>query len=492
MTDSHGFDLLAVEAFTWPPHLETACEICLGEAERGRRVGFVFLDVDNLDEFPGGTIFCRAIHRLLRGARRKRVEAIEAILRSHGVTVIPTPDPTESRTELTSREAGIDSAAALREFRPEGAALGLGVLSSVIFHAGDIDPDISAHRRLIDRLLIAAQRSFRLTRRLLAEQRPADVLVFNGRFACAKGIAEAARLGGARVLYHEVGATPDRYYLADRTTHSASNARAMLREAWDRAGEDRETVAATFFAPGRGGARLLEQRHANPQRPGVALATAGRRRVVYYASSIDEFAAVDDGLGDGVFASQRAAVEWLVAWVRSRPDTELVIRVHPRMRRLSPRERAWWQSLAGDNVTTLPAEHPADSYALAASADRVVVYHSSLAPEATWLGKVAILVGDASYRGLDCVYEPGTVAELEALLDDATLPPKPRANCLPFGYDRMRRGTPFRFYEPTSFRTGRFFGVPVPTKPSPLIRVAAKALAVLDTLARRLRHGFSG
>ncbi len=491
MSEDRGFDLLAVEVFTWSPHLETACEICLREAKQGRRVGFVFLDVENLDEYPGATVAARWIYALLRSSRQAKRRMIESVLRLHGVTVLPALRAAVSPPGLSSREAGIHSAAALRLYQNNGAALGIGTLSSLIYHLGDIDPDLPSHRDLVDRLLRAARDSFELTRRLIGTHRPAAVLLFNGRFAAPKGIAEAARLSGVTAVYHEVGGAPDRYYCSDRSVHSSSHARAMLREAWEQAGSEREAIAARYFSPGRSGAVLLETTFHNPQERGRSLASTGRRRIVYYASSIDEYAAVEEGLDEGVFASQRDAVEWLVAWVQARPDHELIIRIHPRMRNLTPRERRWWMSQAGENVTTLPAEHPADSFALAASADRVVCYHSSLGADATYRGKVSILVGDASYRGLDCVYEPGSVEELARMLQDTALPPKPPENCLPFGYRQMTLGTPYRFYQPTAFRQGRFFGTPVPTRPSLPVRAVCKCLSSVDSIVGLVRRGFA-
>jgi hypothetical protein len=392
---------------------------------------------------------------------------------------------------MSYREFGVDSTSRLRELRIEGAALGLGVLSSLISHTGDLDPDINSHRILTDHLLNISYQCFKLTSRLIDEYRPYRVLVFNGRFACSKGIVEAGKRSGVKILYHEVGGTQNRYSLSDQSPHSSNNERAMLKEAWASAGEDRETVAAMYYSPKRGGVRLLEARHLNSQKPGTSLPNFGRRRIVYYSSSIDEYAAVEDGYANCVFPSQREAVQWLVDWILDKPDMELIIRIHPRMTRMAVRERQWWTSLAGNNVIILLADHPADSYALAKSADRVVCFHSSMGPEATFIGNISILVGDASYRGLDCVHEPRSIEELDQMLQDDQLPPKLPINCLPFGYYRMTCGTHFRYYQPTSFRQGTFFGEPVLTKPSLSVRSVAKCLSIADALVLGYRRSLA-
>ncbi len=483
MNNDGGLDLLAVESFTW--HLEIACEICLREAAAGRRVGFAFLDVINVDEFPLDTLFAAQVYAARHSIRLAKVRAIEQILRSRGVTVI-TAGSAPPGARLSCAGTGTESIAALRDLRVGGAAIGLGVVSSLIRYSADIDPDFGANRALIDRMLTSAYQVFHLTRQLIDHYRPTAILVFNGRLACTKAVSEAARIAGVESFYYEVGGAYDRYYFSSRPPQSSENARELLRRAWAGAGVDRVSVAEQYFARGRGGAPLRETAFVAEQLPGRSVAPTGRRRIVYYVSSIDEYVAVEEGVEHVLFDSQRAAVRWLIGWVGSRPDTELVIRVHPRMRRLSLKERDWWASLAAANVIVLPAESPVDSYALADSADRVLCYHSSMCVEATYLEKVAILLGDASYRGLDCVYEPDSLGALVQLLEDNAVPPKPREHCLPFGYYRMRRGEEFKFFRPTECGGGDFFGVPVASgKMSLTGRVRNKVLWILLPVLQR-------
>jgi len=482
-----AFDFLAVEAYSWSPNLETACEICLCQAEKGLRVGFAFLDILNLDEYHQWGTSAKTVAKILRQYRLLKVKLIAKILRSRGVHVFRLSDRDVSTLRLTCEQAHVKSVEDLRNLRLGEANIGLGVLSSLIFHCQSVNPDLTAYRELTDTLLTCALRAYRLTTDLIVKTRPQTILVFNGRFAAAKAIVEAARQQKVDVLYHEVGSTKERYYLSSKTCHSATNARLLLQEDWRNGGPDRESIAERFFAPSRQRLGLLEGRYDNGQKRNKVLPPTGRRRFVYYASSVDEFAAVEDGYDTFLFATQREAVQWLVDWVRAHPDTELVIRLHPRMRNLSAQEREWWLSFSGGNILTIPGEHPCDSYALAESADRVVTFHSSLGPEATYLGRVSILVGDAKYRGLDCVYEPLTVEELDSILSDPSLPPKPRQNCLPFGYGRIMGGTPYRFYKARTFSDGSFFGKAYPPLPSRLEIRARKMIGFAKGFIDRVR-----
>lgn len=485
MRTAEGLDLLAVEVTSWKPHLETAVEVCLREHSLGRRTGFAFLDIDNVDEWPNAerTPMTPFIDSVRRGGRWRRVRYLTNLLRSKNVPahIVAPSEP----LRLSSAAEGIDSAETLRGFTYRGADLGLGALSSLIRITGDLDPEIDRHRYLVDRLLNSACESFDLTTSLIEHHCPTKVLVFNGRFATPRGIAEAARLRGVDVLYHEVSSTPDRYYLSHRPPQSAEHSRELLRQGWRRAGSDRESVGARFFAPARGGAILPSQHYLAGQVAGQGIPRAGRFRIVYYASSIDEFASIDDGVEHTVFESQRAAVEWLCSWVRGRPDAELILRLHPKMRSMSERELRWWRSFDSNNIRVLEPDSAVDSYALAGTADRVVCYHSSMGVEATYLGRVSILVGDADYRGLDCVYEPRSTEELESLLEYGDVSAKPARNCLPYGFDRMTRGTKYLFYQPESYTEGRFFGRRIPAS-SVWVRARIKALKIVDRVVSPL------
>ena len=55
------------------------------------------------------------------------------------------------------------------------AALGVGVVSSLVSFLMDTAPDVASHRNLVDRLLVSAQRAFTATRQLIGELRPEAV-----------------------------------------------------------------------------------------------------------------------------------------------------------------------------------------------------------------------------------------------------------------------------------------------------------------------------
>jgi len=450
-------DLLAIEAFSWTPHLETAAEICVTEAQAGRSVGFAFVPLDNPDERR--QLWRRAL-TLVAGPRHK-VARLAPLLQAQGVTPI-----TPSRLPAAARRAVNDFATQhvgtiddLRRLSYKGGSLGLGVASSLISRTGDPAPDVARFETLVARYLRASALVFESACALIARHQPQAVLVFNGRFACSKGIAEAARHLKVRCLFHERGATFQRYMVYDAPIHGIDDERQRILDVWASAPRDREDVGRAFFKLRRQGEGIGWMSYTGDQRAGVVPARRKPRRYVYFHSNDDELALVEDVVPHSCFESQRHAIEFLVRWVGRQLDAELIIRLHPSLQAKSDAEQTYWRTVAGANAAVELPGSQTDSYALAESADVVLTYGSTMGVEAAFLGKPVILLCDASYGGLGCVYEPATAEELLGLLNQPMLPPKPAERCLPYGYYALTYGTPYRFYQPTSLFSGSFMGV---------------------------------
>ena len=451
-------DLLAIETFPWTPHLETAAEVCITEAEVGRSVGFAFIHVDNPD------LGEPSLRGRIRGENPKnKVARLMRLLRSQGVTSIETPElPAATRrlarefaTQHIVRIATIDD---VRRLLYKDAPLGIGIASSLIHHTQDPLPDVTRLRGLIARYLSASATVFESAFALIREYRPKTVLAFNGRFACTKPIVEAARQLEAECLLHERGATVERYIVRRGSLHDFALDRRCIAEMWAQAPAERAEVGRSFFARRRQGDGIGWQSFTGRQRQGFVSPRRHSRRIVYFSSCNDEYASVD-ARPDTCFDSQRHAIEFLVEWTRDQPDAELVIRLHPNLQGKPDSDPRYWESLREQNVIIEGPESETDSYALAESADLVVTYGSTMGVEAAFLGKPVLLLCDSRYSGLDIVYEPKTPEEVVALLCQSALPPKPIENCLPYGYYALTFGTPYRFYQPKSLFEGSLMGI---------------------------------
>ena len=483
-----AMDLLAIESFSWTPHLETAADICAKQAQAGHSVGFAFVDVDNPDEDTE-----RSALRFLGCRPANKVAHLTRLLEPLGVTRVGSPMLAPAAYMEVARFANprIASVDELRRLSYKGAHLGLGVASSLVSYTEQSSPDIARSRKLVERYLLASALVFEAAHYLIKQWRPRSILVFNGRFACSKPITEAARQLGVGCLFYERGATFQHYSIQHRPIHDRSYRRECIAVAWDNAPVGRENIGRSFFTRRRRGDGIGWVSYTGNQTSGLVPPRRRTRRLVYFASSDYEFAEVDDTIRHTCCSSQSDAIERLVEWTRSHADTELIIRLHPRMHRISRRERRFWRQLNSANVFVDAPLSETDSYALAESADVVLTYGSTMGVEAAFLGKTVIALCDCDYTGFDCVYEPATVGELSDLLGQTQLPPKASERCLPFGYYFLTFGTLYRFYQPTSLFEGTFMGAKLTRDSEFVRRIRASGVgttvARLRAIARRLR-----
>ncbi len=133
--------MLAIETYSWTPHLETSGEACIKKVRSGKAAGFVFIDVDNSDnEIPPRV-------EMVGGRRMRRVAALELLISRHGVALF--------RASALD-QAGLDAAEAFAGKSPrdmdelsvltyQGAALGSGVASSPISRIRDPELDLIEH-----------------------------------------------------------------------------------------------------------------------------------------------------------------------------------------------------------------------------------------------------------------------------------------------------------------------------------------------------------
>jgi hypothetical protein len=308
---------------------------------------------------------------------------------------------------------------------------------------------------------------------MIRQHRPKAVLVFNGRFACTRAVCEAARQVEVKCLFHERGATLERYAIFEKQFNDLEYWCQCIRDAWDQASSDRGEIGRSFFTRRRNGDGIDWTSFTVGQKRGLVPVRGAGRRLVYYSASGDEGVYESRFMARRLFESQRAAVLFLIDWVGRQDNVELVIRVHPRVQELSARERNWWDSLKGKNVRLEAARSRTDSYALAESADLVLTYSSTMGVESSFLGKPVILLGDSTYRGFDCVYEPDTFEQLQTLLAQTALPPMPPETCIPYGYFHLTFGHSYQFYQPTDLFEGSFMGVVLSEKPELLRRFLA-------------------
>ncbi|WNC52878.1 MULTISPECIES: hypothetical protein [unclassified Thermosynechococcus] len=446
-------DVLIIETFAYCPHLETAGEIAIKYRKEGVRAGIVFIDVDNPDDYIPKRVF------VISRSRRNRVEALFRILSKFGINcLVKTPD--QSLVDLLFEKIkdqirSCNNVDCLRKIELNNIKIGMGVASSYVSYMKDIEPDID--KALIERYFKSAIATYVEVEKLIQYFKPSQVVTYNGRFACSKPIIYLCKKYSIPVFYHERGATKERYYLSDKPPHDFKAIRASIKKMWELSqDQNKEEIAESYFLRKIKGEGIGWVSFTEKQIKGMVPEKSKKYRWTYYSSSDDEYIYVEDSIEHPIFKSQIEAIRWLINYAAQLDDVELVIRVHPHKEQKSQRLRNFWNNLGGKNVSVIPSHSPIDSYALAKNSDLIIVYSSTMGVEAAYLGKPVITIGDATYKGLDCTYEPSSLQELKDYLSLKKLEPKEAKNSLPFGYYYMLYGNLFSYYKPYSLFQGKF------------------------------------
>ena len=450
-------DILIIESFSWNPHIETAGEIAIIKTSEGLKTGFYFIDVDNPDD-------CRFTHinwfkKRFFIKKRKRIAQLQNILERFGVIFFSENPLFEGVTlEIDSFSQNFPTTLEkLKEYKYKNAELGLATVSSLITKTGALNPDPNQYLTLIKRYLYSSATVYERSLLLLSTCKPSKIISFNGRFACAKAIFEAAKHLHIDIEYHERGATQNQYEVFQKQPHDFNYIRHQIKRYWQLADVGKEEIAHNFYKRRRQGDGIGWKSFIQHQQKGlVPKPLVKYRQIVYCSSSDDEFAAVGDLVQNPLFQSQRDAIQFLINWVIKQDSCHLTIRVHPHLQQKSIIDRKWWNSLEGKNVSVITSDSEVDSYALIESADIVLVYNSTIGVEATYWGKPSILLGDSLFSGLGCVYEPKCHTELSTLLGQHKLTTLPQERCLPYGYYFLCRGITYKYYKPEGLFSGTF------------------------------------
>lgn len=322
------------------------------------------------------------------------------------------------------------------EFRSanfRGLPLGEWVLSSVVSYFRKHPPDLE------DARVAAVYRGFLYSAAIVAsgltrylDGSPVDAaLLFNGRQSITRVAFELFRQRNIRVLTHE-RAEYERGHI-----NVKSNAHCMSPEPfkdfwqhWAQVPLGRDELDATlqWLIRRRYGANLAWIPFNTPShqrssiRKKLGLPSNGRLWALF-TSSMDEVAA--DPVMQGPYESQ---IEWLndvIAWIRSRPDIQLIIKIHPNLGgnryigkatdELQVYERMKLRLPA--NVRIVTPEQQLSAYELAEDADIGLTFGSIMGLEMAMLGKPVVLASRALYENGEQVLTVRRKSDLVPILE---------------------------------------------------------------------------
>lgn len=357
----------------------------------------------------------------------------------------------------------------LRCWEFEGMDLGISILSSLISQTRDAEPDLVKYRKLLNQVATSCIKTLKSFQYWCNKYKPDKVYFVNGRTALTRPMLRYCQKMGIEFRTHERGGNENVKSYSIHTTflHDLESYNELIEKHWQASAlseNEKIEIAETFFERLRSGKKQwiafndLMQKGLLPQ--GF---DANRINVVYYTSSITEFAAIDSNKNaETLFPNQYESVRFIANKLAEKPNVSFYLRLHPNTKKAFPKEYSRWLAFVkdmGDKIKWIDGDSGIDSYELMHMANVIIVSYSTIGIEAPIYNKPVIAVQNARYHKLGSTYFPKSHDELSTWLLDDCLKPLPKIGSYKFAYFQMTWGIPFKYYEPTSRFMGIYRGV---------------------------------
>lgn len=350
------------------------------------------------------------------------------------------------RNEVASLQFSYNNVNDIKQLNYKGINIGYGVISGYITCSRNMNPQIDAESKaFFDENLKNAVLTIIAVRKMIEQQRPDHIYLYNGRFADSRPIWEIAQQENIPYTTLEAIYGVNRNFRAkfeNSTSFSIDKNRELINQFWNKPGIDKEQkikIGSSFF-----------ERRRNAQYCGDKIYTAGQQQgllpnhwdsskhnLVIFNSSEDEFAAIGDEYEQkALFKSQLDGLIYIKDLLRERDDIQVTLRIHPNLNGIPYSYATDLYRLRGDRFDIIESGSPVSTYSLIDAADTVIVFGSTAGVESVFWGKPTILLAGALYYHLDICYIPSSPAELNSLLT-RKLEPKDREGAIRYGYFLM-------------------------------------------------------
>jgi len=277
------------------------------------------------------------------------------------------------------------------------------------------------------------------------------VYVVNGRFvrnATVKGYFDDQ---GITTKVIEFGSGRNRLKICSLGAQSIEEHESMTINSWESADlEVREEIARAFFVARRKKDPISGISWTAGMTPNfIPKLGVKKKTCVFYATSQIEFAGNALENSDIEFKSQDDALLAILELLDDK-DWQILLRKHPKARDhsgWSDSEDQLEKSINSSKLTIIEADSPVDSYALAARADLVVTYGSSIGPEIVYAELAPVIsLCNTNWKFCSPDRHATNRKELKELLEKE-LPIIDGKEVLPWGYFAATSGDLFKYFE---------------------------------------------
>lgn len=456
--------VLIFEIWHVSPQLETGLELAELRAEQGDEVHYVHIG----GSLPYVEWYSRVNKGITKALYKKSVHyKIDKAKRLISTAITVSTDLLLTKKEIDSLDESLvfSDIEQLKAYTWQGIDIGLAAASSHISVKNNLAPDTIKDADEINDIIWASKIVAKSFERWLQKVKPDLVFFRNGRVATYRPILRICQQRGQQFLVHDRGSDKYHYTLGPNYRHDWEMRKDELDEHWKRSNlseVEKKEIGKQFFEERKARKNDDHIIFAKGQDKGLLPASwsDNNYNVVYFNSSISEYAAVGDEVNPNIlFGSQEESVVHIGDTLSARPSTKFYLRLHPNLLNQSDQEKRIWYNLKSPDVEIIPPESPIDTYTLIEKADLVVCYLSTVGVEAAYQGTPTIVLSRALYERLDVTYRPTTIQELDRLLLSESLPPKPSERALEYGYYMKTHGIKHQYYEPIDHRNGLYKGV---------------------------------
>jgi len=339
----------------------------------------------------------------------------------------------------------ISNIISLKNLMYEGFDIGVPVASSLSIKTKCSNPDVAENEEMIKNYIKYSAFTYEAAKSIVDNNKYSGYYVYNGRTYNTYPIT--CLTDSEKTCYYERSCKHRKLRIQKHRLHDFLENSKLAYEYWAKTNDNTKKEKAILFYNENRKNRYTKNFSDNSE------FISNKKIISFFNSSDDEFKYLHPGIRTGsLFTSQEEAVKWLIKWAEDQSEYIIVIRVHPHQEDKCSQDRNFWNKLKAENVIVVPSSSDIDSYALIRKSDKVISYLSTIGIEATYYGKPSIILGNAPYVGHDVVYEPSSLNELTNLLS-RKLEPKPKENCLPYGYFRATFGLDFEFLHSMNLET---------------------------------------
>lgn len=339
----------------------------------------------------------------------------------------------------------------IRAIEYKNVQIGYGVLSTYISMTRNNEPIFDdVFKKYINTLLQISAQQTDACDTIIKEIDPDLVCLFNGRLFEQKPMHELAISKGKQVRCYEViGNTVEGHYKIQFENCNPLNIKGYtqkVEEYWadpDVSLEEKMKIGSSFYINRRNGISTGDKVYTKNQKTGVLPDgwDSSKRNFAIFNSSEDEIASIGDEYAQmNYFNSQIEGIKHILLLAKDHEDIYFYLRIHPNLAGIHYSYHMDLYKLDKEfpNVSVIPADAKISTYDLMESAEKIIVFGSTMGLESTYWKKPVINMSGADYALSNVAYMPKTEDELKQTLFD-TLVPKDNINAIKFGYLKMVR-----------------------------------------------------